>query len=116
MVDESANYWSHLVTTDVTENHLASGANISTHTPDDNFSYVGPYPPEGSGPHTYTIYVFALADKPITGITPDVDRPSLSPVILYYDSLNIKSIEDDGNIRTYGNVLAYGYISGTYER
>lgn len=116
MVDESANYWSHLVATDITENHLASGANISTHTPDDSFSYVGPYPPEGSGPHTYTIYVFAMADKPITGITPAIDHPSISPVTLYYDSLNIRGIEDDGNIRTYGNVLAYGYISGTYER
>ncbi|MBQ3786329.1 MAG: hypothetical protein II799_03555, partial [Lachnospiraceae bacterium] len=74
---------------------------------------VGPYPPKGSGDHVYTVYVYALKGSP--GIAPEYkfDEKYLRGDYLYYDYLNVSEKSD---VDTYGNVLAYGYISGVYGR
>ena len=53
MVDESANNWVHWYA-EVSEPGSDHGSNIG--------KYIGPYPPEGSGDHTYAVYVYALED------------------------------------------------------
>ena len=113
MEDESANYWVHWYADDVHETELASGANQTEYEGNPSFKYVGPYPPAGSGEHTYTIYVYAMKGKPDSDFDPEFDEPWLRADYLYYDHLNVLS---RGNIDTYGNVLAYGYISGVYSQ
>ncbi len=113
MEDESANNWVHLYADDVHKTKLASGANQTEYDGNPSFKYVGPYPPAGSGDHTYTIYVYALKGKPDFELDAEVDEPWLQADDLYYDHLNISK---RGDINTYGNVLAYGYISGVYSR
>lgn len=108
MVDESANNWVHWYASGITQTSLDHGANVG--------DYIGPYPPEGSGDHIYTIYVFALAGDldPHTGsdLIP-FDEPGVDPVNLH-DTLNIK---DSGRKPyLYGNVLAFGYLTGVYSR
>ena len=113
MVDESANNWVHWYASGVTDTSLETGANRS-HEGDAGFRYIGPYPPAGSGVHTYTVYVYALSGDP--GITFEggigFDKPSLSGDLFYYDSLNVTDSSE--NPYRYGNVIAYGYLSGTY--
>ena len=107
MVDESANNWVHWYA-EVSEPESDHGSNIG--------KYIGPYPPEGSGDHTYAVYVYALADKP--GVKYDGEYPEFNEPWLGADSLwshlNIK----DSHKRPilYGNVISYGYIEGTYAR
>ena len=115
MVDETAGNWVHWYATGVTETALATGAN-KEHEGDMNFRYVGPYPPAGSGDHEYTVYVFALAHEPVIEIEGGVgfDKKSLSADFLYYDLLNIEDSSVDHYM--YGNVIAYGYLTGTYKR
>ena len=106
MVDESANYWVHWYA-EVTENELKEGACPGR--------YIGPYPPEDSGDHLYTIVVYALEDKPdfnYNGEFPVFDAPWFDPFELWAGFLNVKDSSNDPVI--YGNVLAYGYVSGTY--
>ena len=112
MVDESANNWVHWIATDIRSTDLDSGENLK-HENDPSFRYRGPYPPEGSGDHTYTIYVYALKKAPDSDFEFEFDEPSLQGDDLYYDHLNISQ---RGDIDTYGNVIAYGYISGVYGR
>jgi phosphatidylethanolamine-binding protein (PEBP) family uncharacterized protein len=107
MVDESANNWVHWYA-EVSDTTLNHGANSG--------DYIGPYPPMGSGDHTYTVYVYALSDKPgrvYTGKYPEFNEPWFSGDILWSD-LNIK----DGSTQPilYGNVISYGYIQGVYSR
>lgn len=108
MVDETANNWVHWYA-EVPGTELSRGANPG--------SYVGPYPPRGSGPHTYTIYVYALSGPPgilkYDGAYPEFDRPWLGADALWSGVLNIK--DNTKHPILYGNVLAYGYIEGTYE-
>ncbi len=107
MVDESANNWVHWYA-EVTQPELAQGANPGL--------YIGPYPPEGSGDHTYTVYVYALADKPAGNFTseyPEFDKPWFGGDNLW-TVLNTKDVAV--NPVLYGNVIAYGYVSGTYSR
>ncbi len=113
MVDESANYWVHWVASDVREEELGTGANVKQYKNDPGFKYVGPYPPEGSGKHTYTIFVYAMKGTPDRDMELEFDEKSFSPDYMYYDYLNISK---SGNPNEYGNVIAYGYISGTYSR
>ena len=105
MVDESAHQWVHWYA-EVNGTDLSLGEN-----PGD---YIGPYPPAFSGDHLYTVYVYALADKPgafFDGEYPVFDAPWFAGDYLW-TYLNIK----DGKASPvlYGNVIAYGYISGTY--
>ena len=113
MEDESANYWVHWYADDIHETELDAGANQTEYEGNPSFKYVGPYPPAGSGEHTYTIYVYAMKGKPDSDFDPEFDEPWLRADYLYYDHLNVLS---RGNIDTYGNVLAYGYISGVYSQ
>ena len=106
MVDESANNWVHWYA-EVTGNSIDLGANVG--------QYIGPYPPEGSGDHTYTIYVYALEDKPgvrYDGNYPEFDEPWFAGDILWAGVLNIQDATLSPAL--YGNVLEYGYISGVY--
>lgn len=112
MVDESANYWVHWLAVDVHETELNTGEN-QKYGNDGEFRYVGPYPPAGSGEHVYTVYVYALKGQPDSDLELKFDEPSLRGDYLYYDYLNISG---RGNPDRYGNVLAYGYLSGVYER
>ena len=93
--------WPHM---DVftTETSLAEGAYGSGSK---GAQYVGPYPPKGN-PHTYTVFVFALADD-------------MGDVTLSFDSSGntIKNIyeglDTDVNGNT-GNVIAYGRLDGNF--
>ncbi len=113
MVDETANNWVHWVATDVREVELDTGANATTYKGSSDFKYVGPYPPQGSGDHVYTIYIYAMKGKPGRDREMELDEPSLSGDYMYYDYLSISKMGDPNE---YGNVIAYGYISGTYSR
>lgn len=113
MVDETANNWVHWVATDVREVELDTGANATTYKGSPDFKYVGPYPPQGSGDHVYTIYIYAMKGKPGRDREMELDEPSLSGDYMYYDYLSISKMGDPNE---YGNVIAYGYISGTYSR
>ena len=112
MVDESANYWVHWLAVDVHETELNTGEN-QKYGNDGEFRYVGPYPPVSSGEHVYTVYVYALRAQPDSDLELKFDEPFLRGDYLYYDYLNIS---ERGNPDRYGNVLAYGYLSGVYER
>ena len=112
MTDESANNWVHWIATDIKETELALGENMQ-HEQDPSFKYVGPYPPKGSGEHIYTIYVYALKGDPDSDFEYEFDDTWFAGDYLYYEHLNLEKRDD---INTYGNVLAYGYISGVYSR
>ena len=75
-------------------------------------TYLGLTYHEDREPHVYSISVYALAGRPDTSVVVDMyDDSSFSPLGFYYDVLNISQ---RGDPSVYGNVLAYGYISGTY--
>lgn len=108
MVDESANNWVHWYA-EVPGPDLDHGSNAG--------KYIGPYPPEGSGDHTYAVYVYALADKPgvkYDGEYPEFDKPWFGANSLWSGFLNIKDSLQRPTL--YGNVISYGYIEGTYSR
>lgn len=109
MVDESANYWVHWYA------EVPSAASLETG--DNPGLYKGPYPPAGSGEHTYAVYVFALeGEVDLSGrefTYPQFDEPWFSADVLY----NILTVRDSSmDPDLYGNVLAFGYITGTYSR
>lgn len=118
MVDESSSSWVHWYARDIHATDIAAGENPG--------QYTGPYPCRNvylesvsadgyvdPGNHTYTVYVFALKDSSAMDYEIDFDDVSYSPDYLYYDFLNVSDSSSDPY--RYGNVLAYGYISGTYE-
>ncbi|MCR5212880.1 MAG: hypothetical protein K6E10_00545 [Eubacterium sp.] len=113
MVDETANNWVHWLATDIRETELRAGANKDKYAEDESFKYIGPYPPVGSGDHTYTVYVYAMKGKPDLDMELEFDQSFLGPDDFYYDYLNIA---EQGDINTYGNVIEYGYISGVFGR
>ena len=85
-----------------TETSLAEGAYT---TGSKGEQYVGPYPPKGN-PHTYTVFVFALAGEP-EDIT-----------LLFNSSGNTISnvftdLDTDASGNT-GNVIAYGRLDGNF--
>ena len=99
MLDESAGNWVHWSACHITETELEEGASDSM----SESSYVGPYPPKGSGDHKYSVYVFAMKDDPDTGYPDQFDEPFVDADKLYQDHLNKE-----------GNVLEYGYIEGMF--
>ena len=108
MVDESANNWVHWYA-EVTDTELEAGLNPG--------QYIGPYPPEGSGDHLYTVYVYALADRPGVRLAfeyPEFDENWFAGDVLWAGVLNIT--DGSKSPALYGNVLGYGYVSGTYSR
>lgn len=97
MTDISASNWMHWKSGFITETELAQGAA-------DKSEYIGPYPP--SDTHEYEIRVFALkkpVDK-VRGIFDDENRT-------FEKTAKKLDTDTDGNT---GNILACGYISGTY--
>ncbi len=75
-------------------------------------TYLGLTYHEDREPHVYSISVYAMAGRPDTSVVVDMyDDSSFSPLGFYYDVLNVSR---RGDPSVYGNVLAYGYISGTY--
>lgn len=93
MVDPSAHNWMHWKSNDVTDTELERGWASED-------EYVGPYPP--SGTHDYDIYVIAL-------------KHSVDAIGGTFNSSNadfkgiVKAID-----KPEGNIMAYGYLSGTY--
>ena len=105
MVDESENNYVHWYA-EVTQTELEQGANPG--------QYIGPYPTGGEGDHTYTIFVYALEDKPAGYFTsgyPEFDEPWFAGDVLW-TVLTKKDVV--ANPPIYGNVIVYGYVSGTY--
>ena len=101
MLDESADNWLHWKAEGVTSNSLEQNTSIPTGTSE----YIGPYPP--SGTHTYTIYVFALKQEPDKDYPGDFNKAGMDAEEIY----SVLDITDNSS----GNVLAYGYLEGTYE-
>ena len=103
MVDESARNWFHWRATNVKQNELKQGEELSEETS----KYHGPYPPAGSGDHKYVVYVFALKGNPDTWYLGDFDEAGTEITKKYEMSLDVSSGER-------GNVLAYGFVEGVY--
>ena len=106
MVDESSDnrllwYASHVGDTSVPE---GSGTG----------EYSGPDLQPGEGRHNLTLYVYALQGEPGRTIDLTPGDSSLSGDLYYYDILNV--IDGSSSPELYGNVLAYGYITGTYRK
>ena len=96
MFDEDAN-WLHWYVDELTETALPQGAYSET--------YVGPYPASYMGRHDYRIEVFALRSAP-DHVPYQLNRRCAYPDIVNgLDTVN----------GTVGNILARGYIVGTYQ-
>lgn len=98
MFDESAD-WLHFLVTDITTTSIEEGKYTNTET------YIGPYPPNSSGVHTYRIEVFAIKNQPSNPIG------KLDSSETYRDIVN-KLNRVGGNS---SNILARGHIIGTYQ-
>ena len=103
MLDESAGQWEHWISYHLTGTELAEGGNTDA----EESSYIGPYPPKGSGEHVYTVYVFALKADPDGGYPSEFDAPSIPAEDLLQKHLDISGGKP-------GNTLEYGYLSGTF--
>lgn len=103
MLDESAGQWEHWISYHMTGTELAEGGNTDA----EESSYIGPYPPKGSGEHVYTVYVFALKADPDGGYPSEFDAPFIPVEELLQKHLDISGGKP-------GNVLEYGYLSGTF--
>ncbi len=99
MVDSSAGNWLHWKSKNVTETELAQGW-----APEEE--YVGPYPPGGT--HSYDIYVFALKE-PVERVQGAFNT---SNSIFYNNAMKLDAVEEGAS----GNIVAYGYLPGTYTR
>jgi phosphatidylethanolamine-binding protein (PEBP) family uncharacterized protein len=98
MFDEDAN-WLHWLVLDIEETELSQGAYTS------HSEYVGPYPPANSGAHNYRIEVFAL-EQATDNLSLKLDtQQSYSEIVRY--------LNRSGNGES--NILARGYISGSFE-
>jgi phosphatidylethanolamine-binding protein (PEBP) family uncharacterized protein len=98
MFDESA-HWLHWLVLDLEKTELMQGAYTS------RSDYIGSYPPANSGRHTYRIEVFALkraTDKVILKLD---EKQSYLEIIRY--------LNRSGNGES--NIIARGYVIGTYE-
>jgi len=98
MLDESAN-WLHFLVTDITATELEQGTYTEAKT------YVGPYPPKGSGAHTYRIEVFAIKKQPNYPLDQIDKKISYSGLVNHLNQVGDHS----------DNILARGYVTGTYE-
>lgn len=98
MYDISAGNWMHMKLLNITDTSLDLGYC-------DSSSYIGPYPPSGSGDHTYKVVVYAL--KEAADETPG-----------YLDNeCNIEKIESalDTHNGESGNIISTGSIEGMYK-
>ena len=94
MIDTTADNWLHLYFSGPWTTHLDEGALPDT-------AYIGPYPPKGSGDHTYEIRVFALQEDP-SGITGQLDAPC--DIDTLYRELKPLGILAEGTLTgVYGN-------------
>ena len=98
MVDMSGGCWLHWKDAEVTETNLPRGY-AST------LQYVGPYPPSGAT-HTYDIYVIAMRN-PVERVMGAIDTQNLK----FANFIRGLDIDAEGNS---GNIIAYGYLSGTF--
>jgi phosphatidylethanolamine-binding protein (PEBP) family uncharacterized protein len=98
MFDEDAN-WLHWLVLDVLKTELAQGEYTSRKY------YVGPYPPKNKGSHRYRIEVFALK-RSTDNLVLKVDARQVYSDIVKY-------LNRSGNGES--NIMARGYIVGTYE-
>ena len=104
MVDESLYGTEHWFVDDLHTTSLEAGS--------DEGIYIGLEYREDREPHVYSITVYALEGKPDSDWEIDMYNDSeYRPMDLYYDVLNVTR---RGDPTEYGNVLAYGYISGTF--
>lgn len=96
MIDPDGRNWIHMKAENLTAVSLDEGELES--------GYVGPYPPQGT--HSYEIYVFALKSRK------DSYPGELDHVSDGIDALAaLLHVYENGD---WGNILAYGMISGTY--
>jgi len=100
MIDTSAKNWLHWKSADVKETILSEGWASET-------EYVGPYPPGGT--HTYDVYVFALKNSP-KEIAGNFDSSNDNFMSNWNDMMTSLDTSDG----TPGNIISYGYLSGTY--
>ncbi len=98
MFDESAN-WLHFFETDITTTKIEEGKYSDSKT------YIGPYPPQSAGEHTYRIEVFAIKNQPNYPIGELDSRESYSGIVNHLNQVGGNS----------DNILARGYILGTYK-
>ena len=102
MVNETDGYSAHWYIDDLNETYLAGGNDEGIYINLDKLvSYLG---------NTYSITVYAMAGKNDSDIAVAYDESSFNPCGLYR-MLDITRYESPTE---YGNVLAYGYISGTF--
>ena len=97
MVDNTATYWLHWISNNVTETDLEQGWAGQD-------EYVGPYPPDGT--HEYEIDVIALK-QPVSEVYGQFDKAN----IFFEDNKYNCNKTDDGQA---GNILAIGRLAGTY--
>lgn len=102
MVDESSNNRLLWYAPHVDDAEVPEGAG----------EYQGPDLTEDYAEHNLTIYVYALQSEPGRSIDLEFGDSSLSGDLLYYDILNV--IDGTSSPAMYGNVTAYGYITGVY--
>ena len=104
MVDETDQMlW---LATEIRDNELFTGENLTTHANDPYYQYIGPDPRYAADKSTCTIYVYALKGDPCRSIS---NINGYGGDDLYYDILNVI---EEGKPNLYGNVLSYGFISG----
>lgn len=99
MVDTSAGNWMHWKVNGVTETTLPQGWASEE-------QYIGPYPPGGT--HIYEIYVFALK-QPVEKAKGTLN--SRTDFFTKY-AMELDAVEEGAS----GNIISYGYLSGTYTR
>ena len=99
MVDTSAGNWMHWKVNGVTETNLPQGYSSSK-------EYIGPYPPGGT--HSYDVYVFALK-QPV-----EAAKGSLNCETSLFTkfAMQLDAVTEGSS----GNIISYGYLSGTYTR
>lgn len=123
MVDETSGSYGTWLATEIHENELFTGDNLTIHAKDTNYRYSGLMLPTTQKDHTITVYVYALKDEPFCNFSPLFSEDSYFPCIsgseLYNKYLNKTKERNLFGISLfkdtcYGNVISYGYISGTY--
>ena len=98
MVDPDGGNWLHWKSDGVTETDLPMGWASDK-------EYVGPYPPTGTT-HTYDVYVIALK-KPVERLRGLFNGGNFK----FHEFIKGVDTDADGNS---GNIISYGYLSGTF--
>lgn len=103
MVNETDGSCVHWYIDDLHETELEAGNEEGTYR---RLDVIPSYPG-----NTYSVSVYAMAGEPDSEYEITFDDASFSPDYFYYRILNIS---ERGTPATYGNVIAYGYLSGSY--